>query len=105
MPMDGKWFDTWRGRWARLKRAWELGVAGLLLFVGIVLFLVSIPELPSMIWGTLTGNGDVASTLIVSVGAIAVCVLQWRWRTAFYPQLRRDAAAARAEEHPQKPSD
>ena len=100
--MNSKWFNSWCTRWARLKRAWELGISGLLLVAGIILFLVSIPELPSMIWGTMTGNWDAASTLIVSVGAIAVCVLQWRWRTAFYPQIRRDAA--RIAEHPQEPS-
>lgn len=93
--MESKWIDTWRTRWARLKRGWELGIAGLILVSGVLLFVALIPELPSMVWGTLTGDGEAARTLFICAAGVAVCVLQWRWRTAFYPQLRRDAAAAR----------
>lgn len=93
--METKWLDTWRARWARFKRGWELGIAGLILGAGILLLVALLPELPSMIWSTLTGDGEAARTLFICGAGVAVCILQWRWRTAFYPQLRRDAAAAR----------
>lgn len=93
--MENKWFDTWRARWARMKRVWELAISGLLLTVGVLLSVALLPELPSMVWGTLTGDGGAARTLFICAAGVAVCVLQWRWRTAFYPQLKRDAAAAR----------
>lgn len=93
--MENKWLDTWRARWARIKRGWELAISGLLLTVGVLLSVALLPELPSMVWGTLTGDGEAARTLFICAAGVAVCVLQWRWRTAFYPQLRRDAAIAR----------
>lgn len=26
--MENKWLDTWRARWARMKRGWELAISG-----------------------------------------------------------------------------
>jgi len=87
-----KWLDTLRTRWVGLKRAGELGLSGLLLAVGVLLFVALLPELPGMAWGALNGDGEAASTLFACASGIAVCSLQWRWRVALYPQLRRDAS-------------
>lgn len=97
MNTNIKWLDAWRVRWARVKRGVELGFSGLLLMVGILLSVALLPELPGLVSGTLAGDGDIASTLFVCVTGIAVCVLQWRWRAAIYPGLRR---ATRQEETP-----
>jgi membrane protease YdiL (CAAX protease family) len=86
-----KWLDTWCTHWVRMKRGWELGISGLILAMGALLFVALLPELPGLIWGALNGDSDAARTLFVCAAGIAVCLLQWRWRTAFYPQLRRDA--------------
>lgn len=90
--MKTKWIDTWRDSLARVKRGGELGLSGLLLVVGILLSVALLPELPGLIRGTLAGDGEAARTLFVCVAGIAVCMLQWRWRTAVYPQLRRDTS-------------
>lgn len=87
--MGTKWIDTWRVRWARVKRGGELGLSGLLLMVGILLSVALLPELPGLVSGTLAGDGETARTLFVCAAGIAVCVLQWRWRAAIYPGLRR----------------
>lgn len=93
--METKWIDTWRARWTRLKRTWDLICSGFILAAGIIVFVALLPEWPAIVWGTLTGDSEAARTLFICGAGVAVCVLQWRWRTAFYPQLRRDAAAAR----------
>ncbi|MDT8880299.1 hypothetical protein RSO68_12540 [Halomonas saccharevitans] len=90
--METKWIDTWRVRWARVKRGGALGLSGLLLVVGILLFVAFLTELPGLVRGTLTGDGEAARTLFFSAAGIAVCILQWRWRTALYPELRSDAS-------------
>ncbi|SDL22638.1 hypothetical protein SAMN05661010_01127 [Modicisalibacter muralis] len=90
--MGTKWINTWRVRWARVKRGGELGLSGLLLVVGILLSVALLPELPGLVRGTLAGDGETARTLFVCAAGIAVCMLQWRWRTAIYPQLRRDTS-------------
>lgn len=87
--MGTKWIDIWRARWARVKRGGELGLSVLLLMVGILLFVALLPELPGLVSGILAGDGDTARTLFVCAAGIAVCVLQWRWRAAIYPGLRR----------------
>lgn len=92
MNTNTKWLNTWRARWVGLKRAGELGLSGLLLAVGVVLFVALLPELPGMVWGALTGDREATRTLFICAAGIAVCVLQWRWRTALYPQLRRDTS-------------
>lgn len=85
-----EWFDPWHARWARLKRGMGLVISGLLLVVGILLFVALLPELPGLVSGTLAGDGEAARTLFVCVVGIAVCILQWQWRAAIYPELRRD---------------
>lgn len=90
--MGTKWIGTLRVRWARVKRGGEVGLSGLLLVVGILLSVALLPELPGLVRGTLAGDGETARTLFVSAAGIAVCVLQWRWRAAIYPQLRRDTS-------------
>lgn len=92
METRTKWLNNWHARWACIKRAGELGLSGLLMAVGILLFVVLLSELPSMVWDALTGDGEAAGTLFVCAAGIAVCMLQWRWRTAIYPQLRHDAS-------------
>ncbi|MEC8937729.1 MAG: hypothetical protein VYB20_11075 [Pseudomonadota bacterium] len=92
MNAKTRWLDTWRARWVGIKRAGELGLSGLLLAVGVVLFVTLLPELPGMVWDALTGDEEVTRTLFICAVGIAVCVLQWRWRMALYPQLRRNAA-------------
>lgn len=93
--MESKWIESWRSRWAYAKRLFELGVSGLLLVSGVLLALALTTELPGMVWGTLTGDGEAASTLFIFGAGVAVSILQWRWRAAFYPQLRRDAKVER----------
>ncbi|SHE52293.1 hypothetical protein SAMN02745148_00522 [Modicisalibacter ilicicola DSM 19980] len=90
--MGTRWISTWRARWMRVKRGGELGFSGLLLVVGILLSLALLPELPGLVRGTLAGDGEAARTLFVCAAGIAVCMLQWRWRAAIYPQLRRDTS-------------
>ncbi|MGC3875387.1 hypothetical protein ACPF7Z_19280 [Halomonas sp. GXIMD04776] len=97
MNAKTRWLDAWRVRWARVKRGVELGFSGLLLMVDILLSVALLPELPGLVSGTLAGDGDIARTLFVCATGIAVCVLQWRWRAAIYPGLRR---ATRQEETP-----
>lgn len=92
MNTDIKWLDTWRARWARVKRGEELGLSGLLLVVGIFLSVALLPALPGLVRGTLAGDGEATRTLFVCAAGIAVCMLQWRWRAAIYPQLRRDTS-------------
>lgn len=94
--MGTKWICTLRVRWARVKRGSALGLSGLLLVVGILLSLVLLPELPGLVSGALAGDGEAARTLFVCVAGIAVCMLQWRWRAAIYPQLRRDTSQKEA---------
>lgn len=97
MNTNIKWLDTCRVRWARIKRGGELGLSGMLLVVGILLSVALLPELPGLVSGTLAGDGDIARTFFVCATGIAVCVLQWRWRAAIYPGLRR---ATRQKETP-----
>lgn len=88
--------DVWRAWWACVLRSWELGLSGLLLGVGILLSLALLPELPHLAWGTLTGRFEATRTLFVCAAGIAVCILQWKWRSAIYPQLKHDASKKRA---------
>lgn len=90
MNTNIKWLDAWRVCWAQVKRGVELGLSGLLLMVSILLSVALLPELPGLVSGTLAGDGDTARTLFVCAAGIAVCGLQWRWRAAIYPGLRRD---------------
>ncbi len=90
--MGTKWIDIWRARWARVKRGGELGLSGLLLVAGILLSVALLPELPSLVRGTLAGDVETARTLFVCAAGISVCMLQWRWRAAIYPELRRDTS-------------
>ncbi|WP_219861527.1 hypothetical protein [Vreelandella piezotolerans] len=90
MNTNIKWLDTWRVRVARVKRGMGLVISGLLLVVGILLSVALAPELPGLVSGTLAGDGEAARALFVCVVGIAVCVLQWQWRAAIYPELRRD---------------
>ncbi|MBZ9539081.1 MULTISPECIES: hypothetical protein [Halomonadaceae] len=90
MNTNIKWLDTWRARVARVKRGVGLVISGLLLVVGILLSVALLPELPGLVSGTITGDGEAARTLFVCVAGIAVCVLQWLWRATIYPELRRD---------------
>ena len=90
MNTNIKWLDTWRVRVARVKRGMGLVISGLLLVVGILLSVALLPELPGLISVALAGDGEAARTLFVCVVGIAVCVLQWQWRAAIYPELRRD---------------
>ncbi|GAB2712723.1 hypothetical protein [Halomonas garicola] len=90
MNTNIKWLDTWRVRWTRLKRGMGLVISGLLLVVGILLSVALLPELPGLASAALAGDGEAARTLFVCVAGIAVCMLQWRWRAAIYPELRRD---------------
>lgn len=85
-----KWFNAWHVRWVRLKRGMGLAISGLLLVVGILLSVALLPELPGLISVALAGDGEAARTLFVCVVGIAVCVFQWQWRAAIYPELRRD---------------
>ncbi|WP_030073707.1 hypothetical protein [Halomonas alkaliantarctica] len=90
MNTNIKWLDTCRVRWARVKRGVGLTISGMLLVVGILLSVALLPELPGLISVALAGDGEAARTLFVCVVGIAVCVLQWQWRAAIYPELRRD---------------
>jgi hypothetical protein len=90
MNTNIKWLDTWCARVARVKRGVGLVISGLLLVVGTLLSVALLPELPGLVSGTITGDGEAARTLFVCVVGIAVCMLQWRWRAAIYPELRRD---------------
>ncbi len=92
--MVDKGFDTWRARWARIKRGWELVFSTLFLLLSVLLSVAILPELPSITSRMLAGNGDAAQFLFIYIAFMAVSVLQFRWRTAFYPQLRRNASAA-----------
>lgn len=87
--MEDKWMSIWRARWAQIKRGVELGLSGFLLVVGIMLSVALFSELPGLFRETLTGDSETARTLFVCTAGIAVCVLQWRWRAAIYPGIRR----------------
>ena len=89
MNSNIKWLDIWRDRVARVKRGVGLVISGLLLVVGILLSVVLLSELPGLVSAALAGDGEAARTLFVCVAGIAVCVLQWLWRAAIYPELRR----------------
>ena len=96
--MPSQWFATWRVRWMRIKRLAELGLSGVLLLIGALLVVALIPALPSVVTNALAGDIHAIKTLLVCTAGIAVCVLQWRWRTAIYPQLRRDACRRAVDE-------
>lgn len=82
-----------RNKWARMRRAWELGLVGLLLFMGVATFLALLPWLPDMVWGTVQGDGESARALFGYIGGVGICWLAWHWSEAVCPQLRKDAAA------------
>ncbi|ARS53522.1 hypothetical protein B9G99_12190 [Kushneria konosiri] len=81
----------------RIKRGGELGFSGLLLIVGILLAVALLPEFPSLTRGALTGDNEAMRTLFACLAGIAVCLLQWRWRAAIYPQLRRKVSREKAQ--------
>lgn len=77
-------------KWARVKRAWGLGLVGLIAVMGALLFLALLPRFPSMLWGTIHGDGESARALFGYIGGVGICWLAWHWREAICPQLRRD---------------
>lgn len=93
--MPSQWFATWHARWMRIKRLGELWLSGVLLLIGALLVVALIPALPGMVSNALAGDTHTIKTLLVCTAGIAVCALQWRWRTAIYPQLRRDVSQDR----------
>lgn len=84
-----------RSKWARVRRAWELGCVGMIAVMGILLFLALLPWLPDMVGGTLKGDAEAARGLFSYVAGVGICWLVWHWREAICPQLRKDAQQRR----------
>lgn len=87
--------DAYGAKWGRVKRTFELVLAGVLLAMGVLLFLALLPSLPGMLWDAVRGDAEAVRGLISAAAAIGLCWVQWEWRAVVYPQLRREARKQR----------
>lgn len=84
--------DACGAKWGRVKRTFEIGLAGVLLAMGVLLLLALLPSLPGMLWDAMRGDAEAIRGLISAAAAIGLCWVQWEWRAVVYPQLRKGAA-------------
>ena len=84
-------WEQFRRYAGHVNRAFHTGLSGLLLLIGGVLFILLLPTLPNTLHGLLSGDLGALYILVDIIAGLGVYWLQWRYRHAVFPQLRRDS--------------
>ncbi|CAN7186834.1 hypothetical protein LJR225_000504 [Phenylobacterium sp. LjRoot225] len=78
-----------------VNRALQEWLSILVLFMGVLQFLLLILQIPAYLKDMFGGDLIMSKAFLMSVIAIGICWAQWRYRHVVYPQMRRQAKACR----------